>query len=150
MVFEKLQCSVNCSSVNCSQQATNCNQNCESSNGESNHWTTRTQIAERRLLCVLVTFFRCWDKAWIAILPLNYQATLCIAWHDMTCHFINICEKGIQAYRDCCISSTYVACTYESVHMVAVVAQWLERLTGDQKVVGSIAVWSSETFSCFE
>ena len=27
------------------------------------------------------------------------------------------------------------------------VAQWLERLTGDQKVAGSIPVWSSETFS---
>ena len=26
------------------------------------------------------------------------------------------------------------------------VAQWLERLTGDQKVAGSIPVWASETF----
>ena len=26
------------------------------------------------------------------------------------------------------------------------VAQWLERLTGDQKVAGSIPVWNSETF----
>ena len=27
------------------------------------------------------------------------------------------------------------------------VAQWLERLTGDQKVAGSIPIWGSETFS---
>ena len=28
------------------------------------------------------------------------------------------------------------------------VAQWLERLTGDQKVAGSIPVWDSETWVC--
>ena len=28
-------------------------------------------------------------------------------------------------------------------------AQWLERLTGDQKVVGSIPVWGLEIFSEF-
>ena len=29
------------------------------------------------------------------------------------------------------------------------VAQWLERLTGDKKIAGSIPIWSSETFSEF-
>ena len=28
-------------------------------------------------------------------------------------------------------------------------AQWLEHLTGDQKIAGSILVWGSETFSEF-
>ena len=30
-----------------------------------------------------------------------------------------------------------------------IIAQWLEHLTGDQKVAGSIPVWGSEIFSGF-
>ena len=30
--------------------------------------------------------------------------------------------------------------------ILVMVAQWLEHLTGDQKVAGSIPVWGSETF----
>ena len=59
-------------------------------------------------------------------------------------------------YRDCCISSTYVApqwshvrtSTYRSFLFAIwlLVAQWLKRLTGYQNVAGSIPVWGSETF----
>ena len=42
----------------------------------------------------------------------------------------------------------YDTCPYPGLRSAiwVLVAQWLERLTGDQKVAGSIPVWGSETF----
>ena len=58
----------------------------------------------------------------------------------------------MQTYRDCCISNTYMSHVRTRAHrnllsgIWVLVAQWLERLTGDQKVAGSIPVCGSETF----
>ena len=43
----------------------------------------------------------------------------------------------------------YVCRTYDPVHIVVLVARWLERLTGDKKIDGSIRDWESENVSEF-
>ena len=72
-----------------------------------------------------------------------------------TSFHIYLLKRYRQTYRDCWISSN-VCRTYEPVYIVAFslpsdrvlvhVAQWLEHLTGDLRVVGPIPVWGSETF----
>ena len=55
----------------------------------------------------------------------------------------------IQTYQACCVRAVRICRTQHPVHIVVLVARWLERLTRDKKIDGSIRVWGSENVSEF-
>ena len=62
----------------------------------------------------------------------------------------NVYSKIIEIFKENCLllKLTVRTGTYRDLLSAiwVLLAQWLERLTGDQKVAGSIPVWGSETF----